>query len=58
LIFAFYILVNVVMFLMNLAGLRDEWYLWNLPVWLGAYTLLERRLASPTLDRRASPIAP
>lgn len=40
--FVFYVLVNAIMFMMNLSGLRDVWYTWNAPLWLIAYMLLTR----------------
>ena len=53
--FIFYILVNLAMFGMNFAGLRDEWYLWNTPVWLMAYVVLARPSLNPSRDRRRLP---
>ena len=54
--FAFFILVNLVMFMMNIAGLRDVWYLWNVPLWLIAYVVLKRRssISSPAVDRSSA----
>jgi hypothetical protein len=40
--FAFYILVNLAMFALNITGFRDEWFLWNVPVWLLAYLQLRQ----------------
>jgi len=53
LILGFYILTNLAMFVLNILGLRDVWYIWNVPVWLIAYRLFEphftgTRLADPT----------
>jgi hypothetical protein len=55
--FAFFLLINLVMFIMNIAGLRDVWYLWNVPVWLIAYILIERRSAGASL-KESLPISP
>ena len=44
---AFYILINLTMFVLNVSGLPDVWYLWNVPVWLIAYMLIARRSANP-----------
>jgi len=39
-VFAFFILINLAMFVLNIIGLRDVWFIWNVPVWLFAYMLL------------------
>ncbi|HLK33816.1 MAG TPA: glycosyltransferase 87 family protein, partial [Terriglobales bacterium] len=44
-----FVLVNVTMFALNLHGSRDEWYIWNVPVWLLAYTLIRYHSAPVAL---------
>lgn len=45
---AFYVAMNVVMFTMNVFGLRDHWYLWNVPLWLVAYVIVMRKRTGST----------
>lgn len=44
--FGFYILIDLAMFVLNIAGLRDAWFIWSAPVWMVAYMLLVRRSAT------------
>ncbi|MGA9529931.1 MAG: glycosyltransferase family 87 protein [Terriglobales bacterium] len=53
--FAFYILINVVMFVLNFAGLRDLWFLWNVPVFLIVYLYIMRQPGSANLPSESGP---
>lgn len=50
----FYLAMNLAMLALNLRGLRDEWYLWNVPLWLMAYTVLRR---DATFRARSAPVS-
>lgn len=60
-VFGFYILINLAMFALNIIGLRDVWFLWNVPVWLLAYLLLRQHfvmIGSPSNPLRARDVRP
>ncbi len=60
-VFRFYILINLVMFVLNIIGLRDVCFLWNVPVWLLAYMLLGQHsvmIGSPSNPLRARDVRP
>jgi hypothetical protein len=55
----FYLLLNTTLFILNLMGFPDRWYIWNVPVFLLAYMLLMRNreritFGSPAAEPRVA----